>query len=65
MLSKLVSSHHKVLVHWKLKAPNELMPSDKDFGCVRVTRGLTCERYGDLHDIIPETNMCNHVRNHS
>ena len=31
--------------------PNELVSCDKDFCYVRLTRGLTCGRYGDLgHD---------------
>ena len=30
---------------------NELMPYDKDFDYVGLTRGLTCGHYGDLwHD---------------
>ena len=48
MHSKLVSCHHKVLIDYKLKAPNELMPCDKDFGYVRITQGLICGHYGDL-----------------
>ena len=32
--------------------PNELIPCDKDYGCVRLTQGLICGHYGD-----PKTNI--------
>ena len=52
VLCILVLRHYKVLIDLKLQAHNELMSCDKDFGYVKVTRGLTCGRYGDLrHDI--------------
>ena len=57
---KLVLRHHKMVIHQKLQAPNEVMPCDKHFGYVRLTQGLTCGCYGDLkdYDMMSETNMC-------